>query len=137
MLRVLFLFGIYLSTIRAQEIAIKGYDPVAYFTQNKPVKGHDSISIKLSGVRWLFSSVENQMAFNRTPEKFMPQFSGFCAYAAAHNYIYEADPRVWTIVDGRLYLNYSEKVRSMWEVQRDSMIVAGHKNWINLKDSKK
>lgn len=134
---VIFFLAIIIPSVQAQNKALRGYDPVSYFTQNKAAKGYDSISTQFSGVYWFFSSLENQKTFIESPEKFMPQFDGYCAYAAANNYIYDADPEAWTIVDGRLYLNYSTKVRATWLAQRDSMITSGHKNWPGLKHQKK
>ncbi len=134
---IIVFLGLLFSTAQAQDIAIRGYDPVSYFLQNKAVKGSDSISFKFSGAVWFFSSHENLKMFSESPEKFMPQFNGYCAYAAANNYLYDADPEVWTIVNGKLYLNYSSKVRALWTAQRDSMIIAGHKNWPGLKNQKK
>ena len=133
----IFFLGILVPAAHAQDMVIRGYDPVSYFSQNKAVKGADSISSIYSGVKWLFSSSENRKAFIDSPEKYIPQFNGHCAYAAANNYIYDADPEVWTIVEGKLYLNYSVEVRMMWAAQRDSMIAAARKNWPALIHQKK
>ncbi len=115
---------------------IQGYDAVAYFTQNKAIRGYDSIYSEVNGKRWLFFSEENRRKFMLSPEKFIPQFDGYCAYAAGNNYLYEANPQAFTIVDGKLYFNYSMEVKTMWMANRDSLILAGHKNWIELSKQK-
>lgn len=130
------LVGIFVSCVQAQDTAIRGYDPVAYFVQNKAVKGSDAITAVHENQKWFFTSEENRKMFLASPESYMPQFGGHCAYAAGNNYIYEADPEAWTIVDGRLYLNYSMKVREKWTANRDSLIKAGHKNWPELMKKK-
>lgn len=124
--------GIFVSCVQGQDVAIRGYDPVAYFVQNKAVKGLETITAIHEGRKWFFMSEENKKMFLVSPESYTPQFGGYCAYAAGNNYIYEADPEAWTIVDGRLYMNYSMKIREKWTANRDSLIKAGHKNWPEL-----
>ena len=121
---VLLLFLVTTSTqLLAQEtdvfqkdgIAIRGYDPVAYFKQNKPVKGQETISYDWNGVKWLFSSDENKEDFRANPEKFAPQYGGYCAYGLSENHKSPTEPDAFTIVDDKLYLNYSLKVKGVME----------------------
>jgi YHS domain-containing protein len=121
---VLLLFLVTTSTqLLAQEtdvfqkdgIAIRGYDPVAYFKQSKPVKGQETISYDWNGVKWLFSSEENKEDFKANPEKFAPQFGGYCAYGLSENHKSPTEPEAFTIVDDKLYLNYNLKVKELWK----------------------
>jgi YHS domain-containing protein len=92
------------TTPRTAKVAIKGYDTVAYFTAGKPTKGNPSISEVWDGTRYLFSSEENRKLFAANPDKYAPQFSGYCAASLAHGVKLEAEPENFIISDGRLYL---------------------------------
>ena len=86
------------------KVAIKGYDPVAYFTEGKPVKGDPAISHEWDEARYLFANSRNRATFAAAPDKYAPQFAGLCATGLAFGQKVEADPQAWKIVDGRLYL---------------------------------
>ena len=109
--------------------AVAGYDPVAYFTQNKPVKGDPSIVLKHGGALWLFSSAANRDAFKADPEKYAPQFGGYCAYAVSQGYTAKGEPEVWKIVDGKLYLNFSRGVQKTWQRDIPGHINSANANW--------
>lgn len=110
-------------------VAIGGYDAVAYFLDGKPVKGTPQISEDWNGARWQFASLEHRDRFRAAPEKYAPQFGGYCAYAVSHNYTAKSDPAAWSIVDDRLYLNYDLDTQKEWLAQRDQFIADGHRNW--------
>jgi YHS domain-containing protein len=112
--------------------AIRGYDPVSYFTESKPVKGDKQFSTEFNGATWCFSSEENMNAFKASPEKYAPQFGGYCAYAVSQNYTYETDPNAFTIVDDKLYLNYNLKTSEEWNSKRDEYIKLANTNWPNV-----
>ena len=95
-------------------LAIKGYDPVAYFNEQKAVEGKNDFFYDWSGVKWLFKSQANLDAFKMEPQKFAPQYGGFCAYGTSENHLSPTDPNAWTIVDGKLYLNYNKDVKGLW-----------------------
>ncbi len=126
-------FALLTLPIYAQEVAIRGYDAVAFFSESKAVKGVDSVFYDYAGLRWYFVSTRHRDDFAAKPQQYIPQFDGYCAYAAGNNYLYEGDPEAWTIVDGKLYFNYSRKVRERWLADRDKLIEAGHRNWPSLK----
>ena len=107
----------------------RGYDVVAYLTEGKPVRGTAAFEHSWDGVRWRFSSAANRDAFAATPQKYAPQYGGFCAYAVSRNYTADVDPEAWTVVDGRLFLNYSLSVRAAWLKERDANIAKGDANW--------
>lgn len=125
------------SPASAQEKAISGFDPVVYFSEGRAARGVDSLWWEFKGQRWHFVSVQNRRAFVESPDAYRPQFDGYCAYAAGHNYVYEGDPEVWTMVDGRLYLNYSREIREAWLAARDSLIREGNKHWPGLVKNKR
>jgi YHS domain-containing protein len=111
--------------------AIKGYDPVAYFTQNKPLKGKADITLEWQGATWHFATTENRALFEQNPEKYAPQYGGWCAYGWAQGYPAKIDPDAWRIVDDKLYLNYNRSVQSDWEQKQREFIVKADKNWAN------
>ena len=115
------------------EGAIKGYDPVAYFTEGKAVKGDRQFSFTWQNSEWHFASEANMKAFQAEPEKYAPQFGGYCAYGVSQGYAPATDPTAYTIADGKLYLNYNHKVSDKWNGDRDAYIVQGKQNWPALK----
>ena len=103
---------IYTSTFSS--LAVSGYDSVAYFTDGKPVKGKGEFSFKWKGAEWRFSNAENLAKFKADPDTYAPQYGGYCAWAVSQGYTAPTDPEAWHIVDGKLYLNYSESVQRQW-----------------------
>lgn len=95
-------------------IAILGYDSVAYFTQNRPVPGSDSYTYSWMGAKWKFSSQKNLDLFKDNPEKYSPQYGGYCAYGVTRDYLVKIDPASFSVIDGKLYLNYDADVQKKW-----------------------
>jgi YHS domain-containing protein len=122
------------KVFKTDEGAIRGYDPVAYFTESKPVKGLKIYSHTWNGATWYFSSKKNQDLFMAHPQKYAPQFGGFCAYGVSRNYKVKTEPDAWTIVDGRLYLNYDTGVSEIWNKDRENYIKKGKENWVTLEN---
>ena len=116
--------------------AINGYDPVAYFTESKPVKGKKEFTFVWKESNWLFSSAKNRDLFKGDPEKYAPQFGGFCAYGVSEDHKSPTSPDAWTIVDGKLYLNYDKDVKELWSKDRDNCIKKANENWAELKKEK-
>ncbi len=110
-------------------IAVKGYDPVAYFVEGKPVKGSGKYEHKWMGAKWRFSSAENRELFAKNPEKYAPQYGGYCAYAVSQRAIADIDPTAWKIVNGKLYLNLNHAVARIWRKDIPGYIVKADKNW--------
>ena len=110
-------------------LAIKGYDPVAYFKDSKPVKGDAAFSFDWNGATWRFSSAENLAAFQAAPENYAPQYGGYCAWAVSRGYTAGIDPAAWKIVNGKLYLNYSSDVQKMWVEDMPGNITKANANW--------
>lgn len=109
--------------------AIGGYDPVAYFSEGRPVEGKRAFSLKWKGATWYFSSAKHRDMFQANPEKYAPQYGGYCAYAVSQGYTASIDPEAWSIVDGKLYLNYSQSVKKLWEKDVPGHIKQANKNW--------
>ena len=110
-------------------LAIRGYDPVAYFTEGKAVKGDKDFTLGWQGADWRFSSAENQDIFSEDPEKYAPQYGGYCAWAVSRNYTAPTDPDAFTLVGGKLYLNYNKRVMRQWLEDRDRNIEQADGNW--------
>ena len=115
-------------------LALRGTDPVAYFTESRPVDGSSEHTLEYLGATWRFASAENKAAFEADPEKYTPAYGGYCAWAVAQGYTASTDPDAWSIVDGKLYLNYSEGVMKKWLADRDAFIEKGDANWPGLRD---
>ena len=109
--------------------AIKGFDPVAYFLQNKAIKGSDSFSYDWSGSKWNFSSKANLDSFKRTPQKYAPQYGGYCAYGCSENHLAPTAANAFTIVGNKLYLNYSLEVKEYWLKDTTGKIKAADGYW--------
>ena len=114
--------------------AIRGYDPVAYFTEGKAVKGNENLTYHWHDADWYFSSTQNLNSFSKNPDKYVPQYGGYCAYGLSEGHKAPTDPDAWTIVDGKLYLNYSKDVRTKWRENEKERIEKADKNWPQLKD---
>jgi len=95
--------------------AVSGYDTVEYFKSGKATKGKKAFRMDFMGAEWRFASQENLETFKAAPEKYMPQYGGYCAWAMARGATASGDPKLWKIVDGKLYLNYSSDVQAEWE----------------------
>ena len=110
-------------------LAIQGYDPVAYFTQNKPVKGHPQLRLTHQGATYLFASQDHAALFQKDPDQYTPQFGGFCAYAVSKGQTARIDPDAFQIVDGRLILQYSKSVRDTFSKDTAGNLKKADANW--------
>lgn len=113
-------------------VALHGYDPVAYFTEGKPMLGDLRFTYFWNGANWFFSSEPNRAKFVTNPIAFAPQYDGYCSYAAALGYVAPGDPQVWRIVDDRLYLNFSAQAKTLWEQDIPGHIIKANENWPRL-----
>lgn len=118
-----------------QQGAINGADVVAYYSLKegkKSVKGDKNISYEYQGAIWYFSTAENRDLFSKEPEKYLPQYGGYCAFAASHGFTKSIKPDYWHIVDGKLYLNYNFFADRKWNKDRGAAIERADKNWPKL-----
>jgi len=113
----------------ASGAAINGYDPVAYFTEERPVRGDAAHSLRWNGATWHFASPGNKARFEAAPERYAPRYGGYCAYAVARGYTARTVPEAWHVHDGKLYLNFSLRVRRLWRRDIPGNIAEGDANW--------
>ena len=109
--------------------AIGGYDPVSFFKESKPVVGKKEFSQSWNGAFWYFSTAENLEVFKADPEKFAPQFGGWCAYGTADGHKSPTLPETWTIVDNKLYFNYNKEVQKLWSKNQKGLIDQANRRW--------
>jgi YHS domain-containing protein len=110
-------------------VALHGYDPVAYFVSSEPQKGQAQYSYEYKGSKFYFASDANRRAFVAMPEKYAPQFGGYCAFGTAQGYKVSTQPDAFAIVKDKLYLNYDKKVQKIWQQDVPGNIQKAEKNW--------
>ncbi len=110
-------------------LAVSGYDPVAYFVAGRPVAGRKAFEFEWNGATWRFANAANRTAFAADPEKFAPQYGGYCAWAVSQGGTASSDPEAWRIVAGKPYLNYSTSVQRRWVQDVPGNIAKADKNW--------
>ena len=113
-------------------VAVRGYDVVAYFTEGKPMQGKAEFAFKWRDVIWQFSSAKHKDVFAADPQRYAPQFGGFCAMAMTNGIKMVVDPNAWTIVDNRLYLNFSLKGRGIFRQDLTGNIAKSEGHWARL-----
>ncbi len=110
-------------------VAIKGADPVAYFEQSEFVEGLSAFEHEWMGVTWRFANAENRDRFISEPERYMPQYGGYCAWAVSQGQTAPIDPTAWAVVDGKLYLNYDARIQERWQQDIPGNIEKADTNW--------
>lgn len=113
-------------------IAIRGYDPVAYFTQGGPAEGSEQFSYEWNGAIWRFSSQEHLDLFTAEPTRYAPQYGGYCAYGVAIDALVKIEPEFWAIIEDKLYLNYNAKFQRKWEEDPEGYIATADKKFSDL-----
>lgn len=116
-------------------VAISGYDPVAYFSQTKALKGSPQITATHDGATYYFSTTANRETFIANPDKYTPVYGGYCAYGVANGHKVSVDPEAFRVVDDKLYLNYSKSVQKKWLSDIPGNIAKAEQNWPELKDA--
>ncbi len=115
------------------KLAVSGYDPVAYFSDSTAKKGNKKHTHVYMDAEYRFANKENLETFKKNPEAYLPQYGGYCAWAVANGYTYRASPKHWSIVDGKLYLNYNGHVKKMWSEDIPRRIAEGDRNWPSVR----
>ena len=110
-------------------VALHGYDPVAYFVAAEPQQGQAQYSYEYKGSKFYFASDANRHAFMEMPEKYAPQFGGYCAFGTAQGYKVSTQPDAFAIVKDKLYLNYDKKVQKLWQQDIPGNLQKAEKNW--------
>ena len=132
MLALLFIplaFAAQPPTFATDDGAIRGYDPVAYFIMGEPTVGKAKYSSKWQGAIYRFENADNLALFKSDPERYAPQYGGYCAYAMSRGAIATTDPEAWSIVNGKLYLNFSLAVQKRWQKDVPGHIRAANDIW--------
>jgi YHS domain-containing protein len=122
--------------VTSEGVAIKGYDPVAYFTEGRPVKGKEEFQYEWKGAKWRFASEEHRALFKSSPDKYAPRYGGYCAYAVSQGKTADIDPDAWNIVNGKLYLNLNKDVQRIWNRDIPGYIMKADHNWPHILDRK-
>jgi YHS domain-containing protein len=130
------IFSKSLENVDSHGVGIQGYDPVAYFADNKPEKGIAQFQSSHEGVIYYFASAEHKATFDSNPTKFVPQFGGFCAYGVSKGSAVEIDPTAFQIVDGRLLLQYSHGVLEKFNKDSAGNLKKADANWPVLLEKK-
>lgn len=140
-LSIIAMVGILLAATNAfsdnytrSEVGVGGYDIVAYHTQGKATRGTGWHAAVHDGTTYLFSSKENRALFVKNPDRYLPKYGGFCAFGAAMGKKFYADPTVWKIVDGNLYLNLDPKIQNKFVSDLSGNIAKADENWPELRD---
>jgi YHS domain-containing protein len=124
------------SSPQTARVAIKGYDPVAFFTDNRPVKGSPQLSYEFDGSRYQFATAKNRDMFASDPDRYAPRFDGYCTGSMARGVRAEADPEAWIVADGKLYLFGAMKFKQIAEKDPQwlaTRVAEAGKNWQNHK----
>lgn len=119
--------------VGATPVAIHGYDPVAYFTESKPIRGSSDFAHAYQGATFHFASAENRDLFAEESEKYMPAYGGFCSYGVTQGQKFDIDPLAWEIVNGKLYLQLDPGTRTVWMDNRDANISRADTIWPDIR----
>ena len=121
--------------VTTTDLALRGYDPVSYFTDGAPTPGEIDITAEHNGATYRFASAEHKAMFEADPAKYAPQYGGYCAFGLAQGYKFDGDPQVWKIVEDKLYLNLSPKVSTIWQENVPGNIENADAKWQMVKDA--
>lgn len=125
-----------LLNLNGSGVAIQGYDPVAFFTDGKPVKGSEKFTAKRDGAIYQFASKEHLKTFLADAAKYEPAYGGYCAYGVSRDKLVEVDVNAFQIVDGRLLLQYSPTVKETFNKDAKANLAKAEANWPKLVDQK-
>lgn len=137
---IILTFGLVASALAAgphvnatsTDLALRGYDPVAYFTVGAPTPGDFNITAEHDGAIYRFASEENKATFLADPQAYVPAYGGYCAFGAAQGFKFDGDPEVWAIVDDKLYLNLAPSIQTFWNEDRSGFIDKANTNWKDI-----
>ncbi|MBU1053999.1 MAG: YHS domain-containing protein [Proteobacteria bacterium] len=118
------------------KIALQGYDPVAFHSVGKAVKGNPAISAEYRGYKYLFSSDANKAIFEKEAEKYLPAYGGFCAFGVSLGVLFPVEIDTWEIVDGRLVLQYNLDIKQKFEEDKEGNLLKANDNWPKIEKEK-
>lgn len=139
LLSIFILLGVASAAVLATDYVhstpgLSGYDPVAYFSDGKPIRGSGYHEATYQGVTYVFTSEDHKKQFLDNPERYLPAYGGYCAYGVSRGKKFVSDPEVWKIVEGILYLNLDKNVQQKWEKDIAEHIKKADANWLSIKD---
>lgn len=120
--------------ISENDVAIHGYDPVAYFTKNKAVKGSNKYTASFNGAIYYFSNKEHRQLFKKSPKQYAPQFGGYCAMGVALNKKLDIDPDAFYVTNNKLYLNLNKNVQKKWLTDVTGHLTSARKIWSGIEE---
>lgn len=115
-------------------LAIRGYDPVAFFTEKRAVQGVAAHAAAFEGATFYFASEKNQKAFTANPQRYLPQYGGFCAFGVALGAKFDGDPRLFAVVHDKLYFNLSPEIQAKWQADVEGNLRKADANWPKIQD---
>ena len=118
----------------ATGLVIRGYDPVAYFAEGRPVPGRSDLAVDYEGGKYLFSTAANRDLFNANPEKYAAQYGGYCAFGVAMGKKFDIDPSSWRIVDGKLYFNLNPVILEQWSADTRGYLLKSEEAWPKIRE---
>jgi YHS domain-containing protein len=121
-----------LLNVDGNRVAIQGYDPVAFFTDSRPVKGNPQFQSEYHGAKYYFASSEHKAAFDKEPAKYEPQFGGYCAYGVSQGHKAPVEIEAWQIVNGRLLMQYDLDIKSKFNQDQQGTLKKADENWPGL-----
>jgi YHS domain-containing protein len=124
--------GPWLVNVDGDGVAVQGYDVVAYFTDGRPTKGNAANESTYDGALYRFATPEHRAAFELEPRKYLPQYGGYCGYAASINKVSTIDPEIWQIVDGRLILQHTQKAYDLFNADLRANVAKADGHWPGL-----
>lgn len=122
-------------TGKGAPLALRGFDPVAYFAQGEATLGTATHSVEYGGATYRFTSNEHLTAFLATPDAYLPQYGGFCAYGASLGAKFDGDPQIWAVVDGKLYLNLNADIQEAWDADRSGAVTKADTRWPSIREA--
>lgn len=120
-------------TLLGAPLALHGYDPVSYFVDGGPRPGSAEHSLEHGGATYRFASARNLERFRRDPQRYLPQYGGFCAFGVALGAKFDGDPQVWKVVDDKLYLNLNRKIQKSWNEDVGGNVAKADANWPRIR----
>lgn len=121
-------------SVNKKGVILNGYDAVAYFTEEKAVKGKDDYTAEHNGATYWFANAENRDAFKANPEKYEPQYGGYCAYGVAVGKKFPVNGKAFEVIDGKLYVNLDKGIAKKWKKDKLGYIETANENWPEVKD---
>jgi YHS domain-containing protein len=116
-------------------VALSGFDPVAYHQEGRAVPGRPEVTAEHDGATWRFASAANRTTFLAEPAKYLPAYGGYCAYGVSRGYKVKVDPEAFSVIDGRLYLNYDKRVQKEWLKATRTYIARADSIWPGIREA--